>query len=227
MGTLYLVRHGQASFGAEDYDRLSDLGRQQSRRLGEYFARKGLRFDAVISGTLRRHLETLDGIRLGLGDLATDMDVALPWPGINEYDSAAVIAAVHPPPLQKPTSPESYRQHFRLLRDGLAQWMAGAVQPRGMPSYAEFVAGVIGALDQVRSQHHGKNVLMVSSGGPISTAIGRVLGTPAETTIELNLRIRNSSVTEFAFTPKRHMLLTYNTLPHLDHPDHASWITYV
>lgn len=227
MGTLYLVRHGQASFGAEDYDRLSDLGRQQSRRLGEYFARKGLRFDAVISGTLRRHLETLDGIRLGLGDLATNMDAALPWPGINEYDSAAVIAAVHPPPLQKPTSPESYRQHFRLLRDGLAQWMAGAVQPRGMPSYAEFVAGVIGALDHVRSQHHGKNVLMVSSGGPISTAIGRVLGTPAETTIELNLRIRNSSVTEFAFTPKRHMLLTYNTLPHLDHPDHASWITYV
>jgi broad specificity phosphatase PhoE len=58
-----------------------------------------------------------------------------------------------------------------------------------------------------------------SSGGPISTAVGHVLGTSPETTIELNLRIRNSSVTEFAFTPKRHMLVTYNTLPHLDHTD--------
>jgi hypothetical protein len=46
--------------------------------------------------------------------------------------------------------------------------------------------------------------------------VGQVLGTQPETTIELNLRIRNSSVTEFAFTPKRHMLVTYNTLPHLD-----------
>ena len=81
------------------------------------------------------------------------------------------------------------------------------------------------ALDHVRAAHTG-NVLLVSSGGPIATAVGHVLGTSPETTIELNLRIRNSSVTEFAFTPKRHMLVTYNTLPHLDAPEHADWITY-
>ncbi|TAL64162.1 MAG: histidine phosphatase family protein, partial [Burkholderiaceae bacterium] len=66
----------------------------------------------------------------------------------------------------------------------------------------------------------------VSSGGPISTAVGQVLGTTPETTIELNLRIRNASVTEFAFTPKRHMLVTYNTLAHLDAPEYADWVTY-
>ena len=77
-----------------------------------------------------------------------------------------------------------------------------------------------------RADQHSGDVLLVSSGGPISTAVGQVLGTSAETTIELNLRIRNSSVTEFAFTPKRHMLVTYNTLPHLDDPELASWITY-
>ena len=81
------------------------------------------------------------------------------------------------------------------------------------------------ALDHVRAAHTG-NVLLVSSGGPIATAVGHVLGTSPETTIELNLRIRNSSVTEFAFTPKRHMLVTYNTLPHLDTPGHTDWITY-
>ena len=94
-----------------------------------------------------------------------------------------------------------------------------------MPSYAEFVAGVTGALDHVRQQHEG-DVLIVSSGGPISTAVGQVLGTSPETTIELNLRIRNSSVTEFAFTPKRHMLLSYNHLPHLDAPERRGWVTY-
>ncbi len=222
MGNLYLVRHGQASFGEDDYDKLSALGHQQSVRLGEYFAAKGLVFDAVVTGTLRRHAETFAGIAQGLGLQAE----ALQWPGLNEYDSEAVIATIHPHKLEKPTSPEMYRHHFRLLRDGLTQWMAGVVSPHGMPSYNDFVAGVTGALDHVRAQHHGKNVLIVSSGGPISTAVGHVLGTSAETTIELNLRIRNSSVTEFAFTPKRHMLVTYNTLPHLDDAQYKDWVTY-
>ena len=73
---------------------------------------------------------------------------------------------------------------------------------------------------------HSGNVLMVSSGGPIATAVGQVLGTPPETTIELNLRIRNSAVTEFAFTPKRHTLVSYNHLPHLDAPERRDWVTY-
>jgi broad specificity phosphatase PhoE len=221
MGTLYLVRHGQASFGADDYDQLSPLGRQQSVRLGAYFREKGLRFDSALTGTLRRQQQTFNGIREG-GDF--DLE-ALEWPGLNEFDSEAVIATVHPHKLEKPDSPERYRHHFRLLRDGLTQWMNGVVTPRGMPSYREFKHGVTSALDHVR-KHCDGNVLIVSSGGPIATAVGHILGTAPETTIELNMRIRNSAVTEFAFNPKRHTLVTYNTLPHLDHADHASWISH-
>lgn len=221
MGTLYLVRHGQASFGADDYDQLSELGRRQSERLGQYWRERRLRFDAVLTGTLRRHAQTWAGIAQG----AAYEQVAQALPGLNEYDSTAVIEAIHPQPLPKPDTPELYRHHFRLLRDGLRQWMNGVVSPRGMPSYDEFLAGVVGALDHVRRNYEG-NVLIVSSGGPISTAVGHVLGTTPETTIELNMRIRNSAVTEFTYNPKRHTLLSYNTLPHLDHPDLADWITY-
>jgi broad specificity phosphatase PhoE len=222
MGTLYLVRHGQASFGAADYDNLSELGHRQSARLGEYFAERGIHFDGLIAGTLRRHKQTLAGILQGMKQAGEHLS----WEGLNEYDSEAVIATVHPHKLEKPTSPEMYRHHFRLLRDGLAQWMAGTASPQGMPSYADFVAGVSGALDHVRQQHYGKNVLVVTSGGPISTAVGHVLGTPAESTIELNLRIRNTSITEFAFTPKRHMLVCFNAIPHLDAPGWKDWVTY-
>jgi broad specificity phosphatase PhoE len=221
MGTLYLVRHGQASFGAADYDNLSELGQRQSVRLGEYFGAKGLQFDAVLTGTLKRHAQTWAGIAQGAG-LSLE---PLLWPGLNEYDSEAVIKTIHPMPLEKPDTPELYRHHFRLLRDGLTQWMNGVVSPHGMPSYDAFVQGINSALEHVRKSHTG-NVLIVSSGGPISTAVGHVLGTSPETTIELNMRIRNSAVTEFAFTPKRHMLLTYNTLPHLDAPEYADWVTY-
>lgn len=221
MGTLYLVRHGQASFGALDYDQLSELGRKQSLRLGQYWRERGITFDAVLTGTLRRHAQTWAGIAEGAGYA----NEALPWEGLNEYDSAAVIAAIHPQPLPRPDTPELYRQHFRLLRDGLTQWMNGVVSPRGMPRFDGFLAGVTSALDHVR-QHCAGNVLIVSSGGPIATAIGHVLGTTPEATIELNMRIRNSAVTEFVFNPKRHTLLSYNTLPHLDQPDHAAWVTY-
>ena len=221
MGNLYLVRHGQASFGADDYDVLSPLGQQQAQRLGEYFKSKGLTFDAALMGTLKRQISTFEGICLGM---ASKLD-ALQWPGLNEYDSHAVIATVHSGPLEKPTTSEQYRHHFRLLKDGLKQWMDGVVSPQGMPSYVDFVMGVTSALDHIRKSYSG-NVLLVSSGGPIATAVGHLLGCSPETTIELNLRIRNSSVTEFAFTPKRHMLVTYNTLPHLDAPEHAAWISY-
>lgn len=221
MGTLYLVRHGQASFGADNYDQLSPLGVQQCQRLGAYFASRGRRFDAVITGTLQRQIQSYDALADGLGA----RQEALRLPGLNEYDSHAVISAVHPEPLAKPTSPELYKHHFRLLRQGLAAWMAGQTRPQGMPSYADFLAGVAGALDQALARHDG-NVLLVSSGGPISTAVTQVLGIAPEVSIDLNMRIRNSAVTEFAMSPKRHALLTFNTLPHLDADGYADWITY-
>ena len=227
MGTLYLVRHGQASLGADDYDNLSELGRRQSLRLGQYFAAKGLQFEAVLTGSLKRHAQTWAGIQSGMAGSDT---LAPPWTpqirtGLNEYDSEAVIACVHAGPHAKPVTPEAYREHFRLLREGLRQWANGAVAPQGMPRYRDFVQGISAALDHVRSQHSG-NVLLVSSGGPIATAVAHILGSSAESFVELNMRIRNTAVSEFAFNPKRHSLLTFNTLPHLDAPQLANWISY-
>ncbi|MBY0410684.1 MAG: histidine phosphatase family protein [Burkholderiaceae bacterium] len=222
MGTLYLVRHGQASFGAEDYDQLSPRGKEQALLLGEHWRARGMQFDAVITGTLRRHTQTLQGIAQGLQITPEVMQM----PSLNEYDSQALIAAIHPQPLGKADTPELYRQHFRILCDALAQWMAGVISPQGMTSWAEFSGGVRAVMEHVRQQHAGQNVLLVSSGGPISTAVGEVLGTAPEVTIALNMRIRNSAVTEFSIAPKRLMLQTFNTLPHLNGVDQTQWITH-
>lgn len=220
MGTLYLVRHGQASFGADNYDVLSDLGHRQARRLGEYFKSRGLSFDAAFTGTLNRQVQTFTDICRGLGAPLQ----AVQRTALNEYDSEAIIAAVHPKALEKPDSPESMRQHFRLLKQGLTQWMAGKTSPGGMPGYDEFVLGITDTLDHIRGLDG--NVLLVSSGGPIAVAVSHVLGTRPEVTIDLNLRIRNCSLTEMAFNPKRHMLVSYNAVPHLEAPEHADWVTY-
>ncbi len=220
MGTLYLVRHGQASFGAADYDQLSPLGARQCHAVGVYLAARGLQFDAVLRGSLRRHVQSLAALCEGHGNVPD----ALEWPGLNEYDSEALVRAFHTGPMPPHDTPEGYRQHFRILREALLAWMAGRIAPVGMPAYADWVAGIVAALDHVRTQHSG-NVLIVSSGGPIATAVAQVLGAPPATSIELNLRIRNSALTEFAFTPKRHSLVVFNHLPHLQQPEHQGWVT--
>ena len=172
-------------------------------------------------GSLKRHRQTWEGIAQG----AQLQNVPEVWPELNEYDSHALIESIHPEPLAKPDTPAMYKHHFRLLRTALQKWMAGETQPKGMTSYTEFAAGIQAVLKHVRENHQGR-VLVVSSGGPISTAVGQVLQAPSETSIELNLRIRNTALTEFVFSPSRHMLLSYNNLPHLDHADHRSWVTF-
>lgn len=228
MGTLYLVRHGQASLGAQDYDQLSPLGQRQSERLGAHFHQQQRRFDAVLTGTLRRHAQTYAGICQGMGVAPEDPGAPplTPWPGLNEYDSHALMACLPSAATRpRPDTPDGFRAYFRLLRDALGLWMKGDIHPEGMPSWADFQHGVVSALDHIRTHHTG-DVLLVSSGGPIATAISHVLDAPQQSTIDLNMRLRNSALTEFAFTRSRHSLLTYNTLPHLSQRHEAGWITY-
>jgi broad specificity phosphatase PhoE len=222
MGTLFLVRHGQASFGAADYDQLSDLGRRQCERLGAWFRSHGRRFDAVLTGTLKRHAQSLAAIETGLGTRHT----VQAQPELDEYDSHALIRSVHDGPLPQVTTAAEARVHFQLLREGLSRWMNGQTQPEGMLRYSSFVAGIDATLAHVRERHANGTALIVSSGGPISMAVGHVLGLQPEGVIELNLHLRNSALCEFRMSPKRLNLVTFNTLPHLDTPEHSAWITH-
>lgn len=216
---LYLVRHGQASFGAADYDVLSDLGHRQCEALGRWFAARGIAFDAVLRGTLKRHAGSLAAIEAGRGALPA----AEIHPGLDEYDAEAVVRAVHPGPLAAARSGDDRRQHFRLLREGLQRWADGTLAPEGMPPFADWRGAIVAALDHVRSTFDG-NVLVVSSGGPISHACAHVLGASPATAIELNLRLRNSALTEFVFSRRGHTLHSFNHLPHLDgQPDLVSY----
>ena len=221
------MRHGQASLGADNYDQLSELGHRQSVRLGEYFAYAGIQFSSVITGTLHRHAQTWAGIAQGMGLTSPLSQASCPVlsPGLNEYDSHALVRSVHTSELQKPDRPEYIQTYFKLLREGLTQWMHGTTHPTGMPSYGDFERGVVGVLDEIR-QTQDQTVLIVSSGGPISTAVGHILGASTEARIALNMQMRNSAITELLFTPKHQSLITYNTLPHLDPVHHADWMTY-
>jgi broad specificity phosphatase PhoE len=219
MAELVLVRHAQASFGADDYDKLSELGWRQSRWLGEYFAERGATFDRVVRGSMRRHAETLAGIAEGMGrPLAGEEDARL-----NEYDSHALLRA-HLGGTPMPQG-DDRRAHFRVLREAMYVWTDGTLSGAAHEPFAQFRARVLAALAAARAGTV-KRVLVVSSGGPISTILAEVLGMPLRGVVDLNLQTRNTGITELQAGANRIHCVSFNNVPHLDRPDRAGALTY-
>jgi broad specificity phosphatase PhoE len=226
MGQLYVVRHGQASFGSHDYDQLSAMGQQQSRWLGEYFAQSGLNFDRVFLGTLKRHQQTLDGICSGAGtELGGQWGKLAQWyPGLNEYDSEVMLRArlgnINPQDAAR-----DRRFYFRELREALYDWVDGRLNTPDYQTFIQFRQGVESALAEACAIGANR-VLLVSSGGPISNLVGHVLQTPNRVTVDINLQTSNTSITQFAFNEQRVSLMSFNTVPHLTGAERLSALTY-
>jgi len=219
MAELILVRHGQASFGADDYDKLSELGWQQSRWLGEHFAERQIAFDRVVRGTLRRHAETLAGIAEGLGR-ALD---AVADERLNEYQ-ADILLRAHTGKKEFQKEGDR-REHFRILREALYAWTDGELELESQHRFDAFRERVLGALATLRSGE-ARRVLVVSSGGPISTVLAEVLGMPLRGVVDLNLQTRNTGITELQAGANRIHCVSFNNVPHLDRPDRAGALTY-
>ncbi|MGF6992380.1 histidine phosphatase family protein [Paraburkholderia sp. GAS32] len=223
MAELYLVRHGQASFGAENYDELSPSGRTQSSWLGEYFAQADLRFDRVVIGTMQRHRQTADAILAAMGgpqiELAQDA-------GLNEYDFEALFAAVGDEGLPSGLSATTSKKDFyKGLRHVLQLWADDRLPGRVPETWQQFQTRVQRARSDIQ-RAGGRRVLVVSSGGPIAVTAQQVLQTPAATAIALNLQIRNSSVCQYVFNDNAMSLVSFNSVPHLEHAERREFVTY-
>ena len=219
MAELLLVRHGQASFGADDYDKLSELGWRQSRWLGEYFKERGVAFDLHVRGSLRRHAETLAGIGEGMGGtLAAAEDARL-----DEYDSHSLLHA-HLKGKPLPQGGDR-REHFRILREAMYAWTDGTLGGHAHEPFAEFRGRVLAALAELRKTS-AKRILVVSSGGPISTVLAEVLGMPVRGVVDLNLQTRNTGISELQAGASRIHCVSFNNVPHLDRPDRDGALTY-
>ncbi|MFM0081356.1 histidine phosphatase family protein [Paraburkholderia sediminicola] len=223
MAELYLVRHGQASFGAENYDELSPSGRTQSGWLGEYFAQAQLRFDRVVIGTMQRHRQTADAILAAMGgpqvELAQDA-------GLNEYDFEALFAALGVEGLPSGLSPASSKKDFyKGLRQVLQLWADDRLPGRVPETWQQFQARVQRARIDIQ-RAGGRRVLVVSSGGPIAVTAQQVLQAPAATAIALNMQVRNSSVCQYVFNDDAMSLVSFNSVPHLEHAERHEFVTY-
>lgn len=223
MAELILVRHGQASFGAANYDQLSDLGYQQSKWLGEYFAATNTEFDLVLSGSLKRHQQTLEAIQVGMAKVHQHQVVE----GLNEFSFEPMIKAyLAMYPEEQPEHNAPRKTYYRLLKRTMKKWMADELDGNIPETWAEFENRVLESLAWIQQNQKGKKVLAVSSGGAISMAIAQVLKAPKETVAELNLQQKNTGYAHFYFNGKNFRLTGMNYSPHLDSPERLQHLTF-
>lgn len=221
MAEIYLVRHGQASFNSDDYDRLSDLGRQQSVLLGTYFSDRNIHFDHLFTGSMLRHKQTAEGI-LGKNTLN---DTTLP--GLNEYDFSALYEAFmaqHPEEVTASRKGDR-RIFYDRLKRALKLWSEDKLEGNLPETWNAFKSRVSKALTHISDNATGK-CLVVSSGGAISMAIGHILDLTPQKIIDLNLQIKNASFSHFYLGKGDFHLSSFNNIPHLDQPDRSHAITY-
>lgn len=231
MSTIYLVRHGQASFGTDNYNQLSDTGREQVRQLGHYFAGLGERIDRIYSGSLRRQTETAEII-------AEAFSVAPPpialEPAFDEYDSDLILhtfaKSLTPEQLADAGWPElrTDRRKFQFFLERAARaWVEAQIEAEEMTPWRGFHGRISAAIvDIMRREGRSKTLLISTSGGVIGTIVADVMGLSNHVGIELNWAVHNASITRLIYSADKVSLSMFNGLPHLDRAELRHLITY-
>ncbi len=226
MATLLLIRHGQASYGQADYDKLSPLGFEQARHTGELLATQ--RIDALYTGPLRRQLETASGVR----DTAPAIPPATVLPGLAEYAGFEMVKAFLPKLVEErpelAMEPHAIGEHgFQTI---LSRWARDEWRAEGLEHVHAFAARVTEALTAiVRGCARGGRVAAVTSAGPIGVALGLVFGATPHHMIRASTVIKNASITElvlrttdFAWDPEKVALVAFNSIAHLPAGKHTA-----
>ena len=235
MSELILVRHGQASFGADSYDKLSEKGVEQVKLLCRHWQSLGEQFDHIYSGQLVRQRETAAELLplLRDGD-AVSQEIA----ALNEYNGDPLLKIY----LRKYAQSEGFdplpewpvkdaRLFQSLFEAATTRWISNGLEPdeedTEFEPFADFRARVHDALDDIMNRHRGgSRVLLSTSGGVIAMSLQRVLGFSDEQVINTNWMVHNSSVTRIKYGGGKMSLTQFNSLPHLEKVDLQHFVTY-
>jgi broad specificity phosphatase PhoE len=224
MPTVLLVRHGQASFGASDYDVLSERGRRQAEITAASLAERGYRPARLYSGTLRRQHETAAAFA---AHGAPELEVDERW---NEFDPDDVLTHHSESTLriEGDTDGETLtnRSFQAALEPALAEWVAHAERSPTAQTWPQFSGAAPAALaDLTAGLERGETAVIVTSGGAIAAVIGALLGAPAEVFATLNRTLVNAGVTKLGIGAGGTNVLSVNDHSHLELVDRAL-VTY-
>lgn len=217
MPSIYLIRHGQASFGAADYDVLSPMGTQQSKVLGEELSRRSVRVDQVWSGTLSRQRATAAACLSVAGlDLPCQED-----PRWNEYDLDALLDRYLPElNIDPATAAASPREFQKLLERAMILWSAGDEAVGAAGTWRAWCDAPCAALGEVFDRlGRGGTALVFTSGGVISAICASLLGLAPEGFLAVNRTMVNAGLTKVVQGPLGTSLVSLNEHAHFEGPN--------
>lgn len=235
MGQIYLVRHGQASFGEANYDQLSALGFEQARLLGQWFANCRQSFERVVCGSMVRHRQTADTCMGALPRSALADTEWLTDPGFAEFNHVEVIVK-HCPEFATPerfnayvaSLPDQKRAFEHVFVRAMERWMGGEHDAEYSETWRQFQDRCVGALQRLTELAETKesSTIVFTSGGVISALCKHLLDLPDRKTMELNWTIANGSVTKLQHRPGRTSLSYLNNFAHLEWLGENGSVTY-
>lgn len=235
MSRLIIVRHAQASFFDDDYDNLSELGRQQAALLGKFWDRHGLQPSRVICGPRRRHLQTAElaageigvkdaawpevEVREGLDEHKLVRLLGEPFEGLQaRYPELRVLSEQH----RTAASRSEKLRTFQILFEAIGKlWREAAPGTEATEPWQEYKRGVVQEIGEiVGNSEKNSTVVVVTSVGGVTAVLAELVSPSDEHAFELGWRIRNCSVTEFVFSGRKITLDTFNSLAHLPEKQH-------
>lgn len=232
MTQLILIRHGQASFGTANYDRLSEIGERQARVVGRHLADSGQRFDVIVCGDMQRQRHTAELACAGWADAPAIVTDA----AFNEYDADALFQAYVPrvfadnPSLaERRAELHTDRRLFqKVFEQVTAHWLADTPHDtRHCERWMDFRARVQGGLERLRSDYpRDSRIALFSSGGPIAVSIATATEASHAKTIELNWSIYNAALSDLRSTRDGWRMLAFNDIAALKAAGDDSLITF-
>ncbi len=224
-----VLRHGQASAHADNYDQLSSLGFEQAQRVGEWLIAHDIEFDAIYVGAMQRHSQTLAEIQKAYQAAGKNLPIAYTLPQLNEYDFRTVLRAYATSHADDPHIKAG--RWLMVLRAAVIAWARGLVSAPGLESWAEFQIRVGEGLRQIartKTRENAKTeVLVVSSGGVMGLMTQRALGLEDQSVADINMALKNTSFCDFRVSARAWTLQCLNALPHLAAPDDLRLHTFV
>jgi broad specificity phosphatase PhoE len=235
MSMIYMIRHGQASFGKADYDCLSDLGVKQAGILTSHLSQAGIFFDAIYTGLQLRHEQTL---AVYLDECKEAGNNVLPikrTDAFNEYDSEKILTVIIPLLIKEDPAFEAEvagmirdnRSFQKVFEKVMSRWIRGTDSFDGLESWKTYSNRVCAGIDRImESEGAGKNVAVFTSGGPIAASVQKTLNLAGQDILKLLWQIVNSSVTRFKYGDRRLSLFGFNDFSHLELTKDRTLITY-
>lgn len=231
-----MIRHGQASFGKPNYDKLSEIGILQSQILAEHLVSKKTIFDVIYTGTMIRHIETESEYLKFCDKLNISYPPAIRLEALNEYKFENVMSELIPFLLQKNPGLSdkinimfSNKRAFQeIFNDVMMTWVSGEFEHlTELMTWSEYKRIVNEGISSVLTQHgKGKTIGIFSSGGPIAVAVQTALNLTDEMAMSVTWQIVNSSVSRFKCTTEKFMLSTFNEFSHFENDEAKGLITY-